>query len=77
MHGPANTVFLCVTCADLASRRDPVMGARGFWADNADPRLEPMAVRIRDSLALFWRSADGLYLSDPRKGAYLAGVRDS
>lgn len=68
MAGPANAVFLCGTCADGARRRNPLLKARGFWSDDADPRFEPMAIACGDSIATVtavWRSEDGHYLYDP------------
>jgi hypothetical protein len=72
MAGPANAVFLCGTCADGARRRNPLLKARGFWSDDADPRFEPMAIACGDSIATVtavWRSEDGHYLYDPPGGA--------
>jgi len=72
MAGPANAVFLCGTCADGARRRNPLLKARGFWSDDADPRFEPMAIACGDSIATVtavWRSEDGHYLYDPPDGA--------
>jgi hypothetical protein len=75
MAGPANAVLLCGACAGGVIARAPVMGVRGFWADDADPRLIPMAVAFGESLAPLWRSADGRYLTEPPEGAPKTGHR--
>lgn len=75
MSGPANAVLLCGACASGVIARAPVMGVRGFWADDADPRLVPMAVAFGESLAALWRSTDGRYLTEPPEGAVGKTVR--
>ncbi|HEX3713118.1 MAG TPA: hypothetical protein VHV09_10005 [Trebonia sp.] len=75
MAGPANAVLLCGACASGVIARAPVMGVRGFWADDVDPRLVPMAVAFGESLAALWRSTDGRYLTEPPEGAVGKTVR--